>query len=123
MAIAGTVLGAVAVVTAIAITALVGVTIDAIDEALDEPLGNAVSNSEVRALKNGTTRSQVIDQLGETDSTDESNIKGLARSSCIYYNVEGGDALSQWQHCFDGRNRIDTVAASSANTPPAPKGL
>lgn len=89
--------------------ALIGVGLEGVDEEFDKQQAeSAISNGAARSIENGTSKSDVIEELGRPRSTDESDVEGLGKSECIYYGVEGGDALTQWQFCFDGKDRLES---------------
>jgi hypothetical protein len=106
----GLLLGVVVLVVGCAV--LLGSAADEVDQQLrDEQEANAVTDTEARALKLGTRRRAVIEQLGRPESTQESENEGLGRSGCIYYNRSGGDVGETWQFCFEngrlrGKNRL-----------------
>ena len=63
---------------------------------------NAITNSQARQIKNGTTKAEVVDQLGPPRDTQEGETEGLGKDQCLYWNVKGGEALTSWQFCFRG---------------------
>jgi len=83
--------------------ALIGGAANEVDKGIKEDQKkNAITNSQARKIKNGTTKAEVIDQLGPPSDTQESETEGLGKDQCLYWNIKGGEALSSWQFCFRG---------------------
>lgn len=86
--------------------ALIGVGANEVDQELDRQQGkNAITNAEARQVRLGTTRREVVRRFGKPATDQESENQGLGSDSCIYYNLEGGELLDQWQFCFQGRGQ------------------
>lgn len=66
---------------------------------------NAITNSQARSVKLGTTRREVEAQFGPPKDTQESQNSGVGSDTCIYYNIKGGRVLDQWQFCFSGKGK------------------
>ena len=86
--------------------ALIGGVATEVDEELQrEQNANAITNQQARGVELGTTRREVEERFGPPKSDQESENQGLGEDSCIYYNVRGGEALDQWQFCFEGSGK------------------
>jgi hypothetical protein len=100
------------VVVVVGIVVLLGAGANEVSKSIDrEQAKNSITNKQARAIALGTRRKAVVSALGKPRSTQESENEGLGHSGCIYYNVRGDQAFSQWQFCFDngrltGKNRL-----------------
>ncbi|MEJ7656894.1 MAG: hypothetical protein WKF33_07680 [Thermoleophilaceae bacterium] len=65
----------------------------------EESQKNAVSRSEMREVKRGMSRREVVRLLGQPRDTSESEDE-LGREVMLFYNVKGGDALEGWGLTF-----------------------
>ena len=63
---------------------------------------SAITNAQARSVPLGTTLAVVRKQLGAPKDTQEDSSAGLGSSTCIYYNIKGGQLLDSWQFCFTG---------------------
>jgi hypothetical protein len=82
-----------------------------VDEAAKEQNETAITQSQFRSVKLGTTQSAIERRLGQPGDAQEFENEGLpgeaVKSSCIYYN-EKDKGLGEgrfYQFCFDG-NRL-----------------
>lgn len=85
-------------------SALIGGAANEAGKQLDKDQNkNAITNSQGRSVKLGTTRQEVERKFGKPKSDQESANEGLGEDTCIYYNLKGGELLDQWQFCFQGK--------------------
>jgi outer membrane protein assembly factor BamE (lipoprotein component of BamABCDE complex) len=61
----------------------------------------AITNRQAQAIPLGTSKAEVIDQLGRPRTTQEG--KSEVFGDCIYYDVRGGD---ERQFCFDASDHL-----------------
>ena len=93
----------------VACTALVGSGVNkAVEEVEQQAAETEISEAEADSVELGSPRSEVIRTLGQPRSTDERRSQRGDRGACIYYGVQGGDLLDQWQFCFDARDRLES---------------
>jgi len=78
-----------------------------------EQNSNAITNSQARSVKLGTTRRDVESRFGKPKSTQESTNQGLGSDSCIYYNIKNGQLLDSWQFCFQGKGLSATLRSKN----------
>lgn len=74
------------------------------NEVQKEEQEHAISRSEFESISNGTSQSEVEDQLGDPADAQDFAVRGLPDSSCIYYHEEDDDLAEGafFQFCFDG---------------------
>jgi Protein of unknown function (DUF2510) len=103
------VVGAIALVMVVGFVgcvALVGTAINEVGKSLSaEQARHAISKTQYDAVTIGTSRADVINQLGkEPQNAQEFENKGVLQdkitSGCIYYNRRGGGFGDAFQFCF-----------------------
>jgi len=82
--------------------ALIGTSIDqGFKDVEKDRQAKAVSQSQIKDIKRGSSRRSVQRKLGKPENVQESNDES-GRVVYLYYPVNGGEELDQWQLVFEG---------------------
>lgn len=87
--------------------AIIGVGANEVAKDIEEEQAkNAITKQQFSKIKLGMTEAEVREIAGPPRDRQDMEAEGIfdeesSKSSCIYYNVKGGEFLDTYQLCFD----------------------